>query len=93
VFEDGVRSDGHAFVSIINMKSDPHRRANFFKTRGGTLERGFRRVINDVPVGSLLIQSDSTSGEPLLLQVMLPLCVRFRHLAEDTWVFLLDAQV
>ena len=63
------------------------------KIRGGALERGFRRVINDVPVGSLLIQSDSMSGEPLLLQVMLPLCVRHRHLAEDAWVFLLDAQV
>jgi uridine kinase len=65
----------------------------FLKNRGGALERGFRRVINDVPIGSLLIQSDSMSGEPLLLQVMLPLCVRFRHLAEGAWVFLLDAQV
>lgn len=61
--------------------------------RGGALERGFRRVINDVPIGSLLIQSDSMTGEPLMLQVMLPVCVRFRHLAENTWVFLLDAQV
>ncbi|KAF8149900.1 armadillo/beta-catenin/plakoglobin [Crassisporium funariophilum] len=60
---------------------------------GGALERGFRRVINDVPVGTLLIQSDSKSGEPLLLQVMLPICVRFRHLAEESWVFLLDAQI
>lgn len=60
---------------------------------GGALERGFRRVINDVPVGSLLIQSDSISGEPLLLQVMLPLCVRFRRLAGEAWVFLLDAQI
>lgn len=59
---------------------------------GGALERGFRRVINDVPIGSLLIQSDS-SGEALLLQVMLPLCVRRRHLAGDAWVFLLDAQI
>ncbi|GLB40392.1 putative uridine kinase family protein [Lyophyllum shimeji] len=60
---------------------------------GGALERGFRRVINDVPVGSLLVQSDATTGEPLLLHAMLPHCVRFRHLAEESWVFLLDAQI
>ena len=97
MFEDGVWSDGYAFVSILNMKIDALSSLSFFfflkKNRGGALERGFRRVINDVPVGSLLIQSDSMSGEPLLLQVMLPLCIRFRHLAEDAWVFLLDAQV
>ena len=29
----------------------------------------------------------------MLLQVMLPAYVRLRHLAKDTWVFLLDAQV
>ncbi|KAF8071904.1 armadillo/beta-catenin/plakoglobin [Lyophyllum atratum] len=60
---------------------------------GGALERGFRRVINDVPVGSLLIQSDAKTGEPLLLHAMLPRCVRLRHLAEESWVFLLDAQI
>ncbi|RDB25594.1 Uridine-cytidine kinase-like 1 [Hypsizygus marmoreus] len=60
---------------------------------GGALERGFRRVINDVPVGSLLVQSDAKTGEPLLLHVMLPQCVRLRHLAEESWVFLLDAQI
>ncbi|PPQ67489.1 hypothetical protein CVT25_006030 [Psilocybe cyanescens] len=60
---------------------------------GGALERGFRRVINDVPVGSMLIQSDSKSGEALLLQVTLPAYVRLRHLAEETYVFLLDAQI
>jgi len=60
---------------------------------GGALERGFRRVINDVPVGSLLIQSDSTSGEAMLLHSKLPSYVRQRHLAEETYVFLLDAQV
>lgn len=87
-----MRSDGRGFVSIINMKTGC--RGNIFLcTSGGALERGFRRVINDVPVGSLLIQSDYMSGEPLLLQVMLPLYVRFRHLAEDAWVFLLDSQV
>jgi uridine kinase len=50
-------------------------------------------VINDVPVGSLLIQSDSKTGEPLLLQVGLPQYVRLRHLAQEAYVFLLDAQV
>lgn len=28
-----------------------------------------------------------------MLHVMLPVCVRKRHMAEETWVFLLDAQV
>ncbi|KAF9445468.1 armadillo/beta-catenin/plakoglobin [Macrolepiota fuliginosa MF-IS2] len=60
---------------------------------GGALERGFRRVVRDVPVGSLLIQSDLTTGEPMCLQVMLPVHVRYRHSAENTWVFLLDAQI
>ncbi|KAF8638288.1 hypothetical protein AX17_002308 [Amanita inopinata Kibby_2008] len=59
---------------------------------GGALQRGFRRVINDVPVGCLLIQSDQ-SGEPLMLQVQLPFYIRFRHMAEDTYVFLMDAQI
>ncbi|KAJ3506644.1 hypothetical protein NLJ89_g6762 [Agrocybe chaxingu] len=60
---------------------------------GGALERGFRRVINDVPVGSLLIQSDSKSGEALALQVNLPQYIKLRHLADETFVFLMDAQI
>ncbi|KDR76262.1 hypothetical protein GALMADRAFT_247565 [Galerina marginata CBS 339.88] len=60
---------------------------------GGALERGFRRVINDVPIGSMLIQSDSKSGEAMLLHLMLPFHVCFRHLAEEAFVFLLDAQI
>ncbi|KAF8206395.1 armadillo/beta-catenin/plakoglobin [Mycena galopus ATCC 62051] len=60
---------------------------------GGTLERGFRRVLNDVPMGSLLVPSNSTDGEPLMLHVMLPVCIRKRHMAEEAWVFLLDAQI
>jgi uridine kinase len=60
---------------------------------GGALERGFRRVMNNVPVGSLLVQTDTKTSEPLLLHVKLPLCVRERHKAERSWVFLLDAQV
>ncbi|KAH7909494.1 armadillo beta-catenin plakoglobin [Hygrophoropsis aurantiaca] len=60
---------------------------------GGPLERGLQRVLSDAPVGSLLVQSDARSGEPLLLHVMLPVCIRLRHLAEEAWVFLLDAQI
>ncbi|KAG1729668.1 uridine kinase family-domain-containing protein [Suillus paluster] len=62
-------------------------------SRGGPLTRGLQRVLSDVAIGSLLVQSDSKTGEPLLLHVMLPKCLRERHLAVDTWVFLLDAQV
>ncbi|KAJ7158730.1 armadillo/beta-catenin/plakoglobin [Mycena filopes] len=60
---------------------------------GGALERGFRRVLNDVPIGSLLVQSHTSDGEPLMLHVMLPVCIRKRHMAEEAWVFLLDAQI
>lgn len=60
---------------------------------GGALERGFRRVMHNVPVGSLLVQTDGKTSEPLLLQVMLPQCVRERHKAERSWVFLLDGQI
>lgn len=61
--------------------------------RGGPLEKGLQRVLSDVAIGSLLVQSDAKTGEPLLLHVMLPKCIRQRHLAADTWVFVLDAQV
>ncbi|KAJ7066975.1 armadillo/beta-catenin/plakoglobin [Mycena amicta] len=60
---------------------------------GGALERGFKRVFNDVPMGSLLVQSHGENGEPLMLHVMLPVCVRQRHMAEEAFVFLLDAQI
>jgi len=39
------------------------------------------------------VQSDSKTGEPLLFQAKLPNCIRERHRAVNTWVFLLDAQV
>jgi len=67
-------------------------RANL-RHSGGALERGFRRVVNNVPIGSLLVQTDAKTGEPMLLHAMLPKCLRFRHLAEASWVFLLDSQV
>ncbi|KAF8134911.1 armadillo beta-catenin plakoglobin [Boletus edulis] len=60
---------------------------------GGPLEKGLQRVLSDVAIGSLLVQSDAKTGEPLLLHVMLPKCIRHRRLAVDTWVFLLDAQI
>ncbi|KAG1883416.1 armadillo beta-catenin plakoglobin [Suillus subluteus] len=60
---------------------------------GGPLTRGLQRVLSDVAIGSLLVQSDANTGEPLLLHVMLPKCLRERHLATDAWVFLLDAQI
>lgn len=60
---------------------------------GGPLEKGLQRVLSDVTIGSLLVQTDGKTGEPLLLHVMLPKCIRERHFAVDTWVFLLDAQI
>ncbi|KAH9037867.1 armadillo/beta-catenin/plakoglobin [Lactarius pseudohatsudake] len=53
---------------------------------GGPLEQGLQRVISDVPIGSLLVQSDSKTGEPLLFQVRLPECIRARDRAADTWI-------
>jgi len=62
------------------------------KISGGPLEQGLQRVISDVPIGSLLVQSDSKTGEPLLFHAKLPNCIRERHRAVNAWVFLLDAQ-
>ncbi|KAH8994883.1 armadillo/beta-catenin/plakoglobin [Lactarius akahatsu] len=53
---------------------------------GGPLEQGLQRVISDVAIGSLLVQSDSKTGEPLLFQVRLPECIRARDRAADTWI-------
>lgn len=60
---------------------------------GCAFERGFRRVIRDVPMGSLLVQTDAKTSEPLLLQVKLPLYIRKRDTAQQTWAFILDAQI
>ncbi|KAI8980099.1 armadillo/beta-catenin/plakoglobin [Trametes punicea] len=60
---------------------------------GGPLEQGLRRVIQDIRMGSLLIQSEVHTGEPLLLHSMLPVCIRHRDLAQHSYVFLLDAQI
>lgn len=61
--------------------------------RGGPLEKGLRRVINGIRIGSLLVQSDQKTGEPLLLHVMLPHSIRDRSLARDSYILLLDAQI
>ncbi|KAH7106502.1 uridine kinase [Auriculariales sp. MPI-PUGE-AT-0066] len=62
--------------------------------RSGTvLERGLRRVWQDAPLGTLLVQSDPATGEPLLLHTELPTCLCLRDQARDSWVFLLDAQI
>ncbi|CAE7094112.1 unnamed protein product [Rhizoctonia solani] len=60
---------------------------------GGMLEMGLRRVMRDIAIGSLLIQSDPSSGEPMLLHSMLPSVVQRREESGDAWVFLLDAQI
>ncbi|KAG9018045.1 hypothetical protein FRB90_012548 [Tulasnella sp. 427] len=60
---------------------------------GGPLEKGLQRVIRDVRLGCLLIQSDPVNGEPLLLYSTLPSCVREREKSTAAWVFLLDAQI
>ncbi|KDN44179.1 hypothetical protein RSAG8_05652, partial [Rhizoctonia solani AG-8 WAC10335] len=60
---------------------------------GGMLEMGLRRVLRDIAIGSLLIQSDPSTGEPMLLHSMLPSVVQRREESGDAWVFLLDAQI
>ncbi len=91
IFTERMRRHHHSFVSAPNLPQwfvcSKH-----FDFSGGPLELGLQRVINDVPIGSLLLQSDSKTGEPLLFHVRLPACIRERRRAENTWVFLLDAQ-
>ncbi|GAA5904739.1 hypothetical protein JCM8208_001340 [Rhodotorula glutinis] len=61
---------------------------------GASLEKGLRRVVEDVPVGSVLVQSDAQSGEPLLYQVALPQCLAAsRESAAKSFVLLLDSQI
>ncbi|KAE8541822.1 uridine kinase [Cryptococcus gattii VGV] len=42
---------------------------------GLPFSQGLRRVIRDVPIGGILIQSDPKTGEPLLLKSDLPHCM------------------
>lgn len=60
---------------------------------GGPLVHGLRRVIRDVPVGAMLIQSDPKTGEPLLLRVDLPQSVKSAETSKDARVLLLDSQM
>ncbi len=81
-----------SFVSAADLSEVVHTQNTLLGFSGGPLELGLQRVINDVAIGSLLVQSESRTGEPLLFQVKLPNCIRERHRAVNTWVFLLDAQ-
>lgn len=61
---------------------------------GASLEKGLRRVLRDVPIGSMLIQSEVGSGEPLLYHLELPECLtQSRRSAEESYVLLLDSQI
>lgn len=60
---------------------------------GGPFSYGLRRVIRDVALGALLIQSDPHSGEPLLLNCTLPASLRSQESAARTQVLLLDSQM
>jgi uridine kinase len=54
---------------------------------GSSLEKGFKAVFPNRPLGKLLIQTDSSIGEPQLHYCKLPPKIH------EKWVFLLDAQV
>ncbi len=60
---------------------------------GGPFSQGLRRVIRDVPIGAMLIQSDPKTGEPLLLSSSLPECIKSSELSGNVRVLLLDSQV
>ncbi len=50
-------------------------------------------MIRDVQLGSLLIQSDPRTGEPLLFHCSFPDCIKDPSRSSDAIVFLLDSQV
>lgn len=50
-------------------------------------------MVQDVLLGSLLIQQDDESGEPLLYHTKLPSCLKQRASAAETFVLLSDSQV
>lgn len=60
---------------------------------GGPFSHGLRRVIRDVPIGAMLIQSDPRTGEPLLLNLTLPERIKNQEQSAKTQVFLLDSQM
>ncbi|WVN86166.1 uridine kinase [Cryptococcus depauperatus CBS 7841] len=60
---------------------------------GGPFSQGLRRVIRDVPIGGILIQSNPRTGEPLLLKSDLPHCIRSRKTSGAVRCLLLDSQM
>ncbi|WRT68654.1 uridine kinase [Kwoniella shivajii] len=60
---------------------------------GGPFSHGLRRVIRDVPIGAMLIQSDPKTGEPLLLKTDLPSSVKTRETSGEVKILLLDSQM
>ncbi|BEJ15613.1 hypothetical protein CspHIS471_0502180 [Cutaneotrichosporon sp. HIS471] len=77
----GVDGDDSSIVGVSILRS------------GGPFANGLRRVIRDVPLGSMLIQSEPKSGEPLLLNLKLPLSLHSREKAGSMQVLLLDSQM
>ncbi|BEJ00368.1 hypothetical protein CcaverHIS631_0502250 [Cutaneotrichosporon cavernicola] len=77
----GVDGDDSNIVGVSILRS------------GGPFANGLRRVIRDVPLGSMLIQSEPKSGEPLLLNLKLPLSLHSREKAGSMQVLLLDSQM
>ncbi|KAH3673545.1 hypothetical protein WICMUC_003652 [Wickerhamomyces mucosus] len=74
-FEGVLPSDQIIAVSIIRS--------------GDCFMHSLRKTIPEVPIGKLLIQSDSTTGEPRLHTEALPPCID----EANTKVLLLDAQI
>ncbi|RSH85620.1 Uridine kinase [Saitozyma podzolica] len=60
---------------------------------GGPFSHGLRRVIRDVPIGAMLIQSDPKTGEPLLLSSDLPPSIKSQESSGGVRVLLLDSQM
>ena len=50
-------------------------------------------MVQDVPIGSMLIQSEAKSGEPLLYSLALPPLLKASKTAADATVLLLDSQI
>ena len=60
---------------------------------GQCFEKGLRRVLQDVILGSLLIQQDDESGEPLNFHTALPPILKKRQSASEAYVLLCDSQI
>lgn len=60
---------------------------------GQCFEKGMRCVLQDVILGSLLIQQDDETGEPLLFHAALPPILKKRESASKHFVLLVDSQI